>query len=88
MGQRAVRRAHSHETYSVSDMSDIVFEIIEEEDGGYTAECLTEPIFTQADSWEQLRKEVRDAVSAYFFDRPMPTQIRLHLVRNEILPTA
>ena len=72
----------------VSEMNDIVFEIIEGDDGGYTAECLTEPIFTQADSWEQLREEVRDAVSAYFFDRSKPTHIRLHLVRNEILPTA
>ena len=69
-------------------MNDIVFEVTEDEDGGYCAECLTEPIFTQADSWEQLRDEVRDAVTAYFFDRAKPTQIRLHLVRNEILTTA
>ena len=68
-------------------MSDIVFEITEEVGGGYTAECLTEPIYTQADSWEQLRDEVRDAVSACFFDRPKPSRIRLHLVRNEILST-
>ena len=69
-------------------MNDIVFEVTEEKDRGFTAECLTDPIFTQADSWEQLRSEVRDAVSAYYFDRPKPIQIRLHLVRNEILPTA
>ena len=69
-------------------MNDIVFEVTEEEDGGFTAECLTEPIFTQADSWEQLRGEVTDAVASYYFDRPKPTHIRLHLVRNEILPTA
>jgi hypothetical protein len=69
-------------------MNDIVFEVTEEQDGGFTAECLTDPIFTQADSWKQLRSEVRDAVSAYYFDRPKPIQIRLHLVRNEILSTA
>ena len=68
-------------------MSEIMFEITNQEDGGYTAECLTEPISTQADSWDQLRDEVRDAVSAYFFDRPKPSRIRLHLVRNEILST-
>ena len=69
-------------------MADIVFEVTEEHDGGFTAECLTDPIFTQADSWEQLRCEVRDAVSAYYFDGPKPLQIRLQLVRNEILSTA
>lgn len=69
-------------------MNDLVFEITEEEDGGYSAECLTEPIFTQADTWERLRDEVRDAVSAYFYDRDRPTRIRLHLVRNEILSGA
>ena len=69
-------------------MNDIVFEVIEEEDGGFTAECLTEPIFTQAGSWTKLRVEVTDAVAAYHFDGQKPTHIRLHLVRNEILPTA
>ncbi len=69
-------------------MNELVFEVIEEADGGYSAECLTEPIFTQADTWEQLRAETRDAVAAFFFDGKVPQQIRLHLVRNEILPTA
>jgi len=68
-------------------MNDIVFEVIKE-DGGFTAECLTEPILTQADSWGKLRVEVTDAVSAYYFDGQKPSHIRFHLVRNEILPTA
>ena len=68
-------------------MNEIVFEVIQEADGGFVAECLTEPIFTQADTWERLREEVKDAVSAYFFDRPRPLSIRLHLVRDEILTT-
>ena len=69
-------------------MNELVFEVIEDADGGYWAECLTEPIFTQADTWEQLRAETRDAVTAFFFDGKVPQQIRLHMVRNEILPTA
>ena len=72
----------------LGDMNDIVFEVIEEEDGGFTAECLTEPIFTQADSWEELRVAVTDVVAAYYFDGHKPKHIRLHLVRNETLPTA
>ena len=45
-------------------------------------------IFTQADTWEELRKQVRDAVDGYFFDQPKPKVIHLHFVRDEILAAA
>ncbi len=51
-------------------------------------ELVFEPIFTQAGSWGELRAQVQDAVRAYFFDKPAPQQIRLHLVRDELLATA
>jgi len=66
-------------------VSELVFEVTEEADGGYVAECLTEPIVTQGDTWEELRAAVKDAVEGYFFDGPKPEWIRLHLVRNEVL---
>jgi hypothetical protein len=67
-------------------MSELVFEVTQEADGGLVAECLTESIFTQADNWEELRQNVREAVAAYYFDRPeRPSALRLHLVRDEVL---
>lgn len=66
-------------------MRELVFEVSQEEDGGYTAEALGESIFTQGDSWEELRRNAADAVEAYFFDRQKPSQIRLRLVRDEVL---
>jgi len=66
-------------------MDEIVFEVTQENDGGFVAECLTESIHTQADNWEQLRKNVIEAVNAFFYDRPRPAPIRLHLVHDEIL---
>lgn len=53
-------------------------------DGGYGAECLTLAIFTQADTWSDLRAHVKEAVRAYHFDRPTPDSVRLHLVRDEM----
>ncbi len=47
-------------------MKEIIFEITQEADGGFVAECLTESIFAQADTWEELRKQVRDAVEGFF----------------------
>ena len=66
-------------------MADLIFEVVQEDDGGFVAECLTEPIVTQGDDWPALREAVSDAVRGYFFDDPTcaPTSVRLHLVRDE-----
>jgi hypothetical protein len=69
-------------------MRELVFEVIQESDGGYCAECLTENIFTEGDTWEQLGENVLEATTAFFFDRPRPERIRLHLVCDEILSVA
>ena len=66
-------------------MNELVFEVTQEADGGFVAEALGESIFTEADSWDELRTNVREAVQAYFFDRPAPARLRLHLVRDEVL---
>jgi hypothetical protein len=41
----------------------LVFEVVQESDGGYCAECLTENIFTEGDTWEELRKNVIEATA-------------------------
>jgi hypothetical protein len=69
-------------------MSELVFEVIQEADGGFCAECLTENIFTQGDDWGELRKNVLEAVRAFFFDATVPERIRLHFVRDEVLSVA
>ena len=70
-------------------MSELVFEVTQEEDGGFCAECLSENIFTQGDTWEAVRKNVQEAVRACYFDQPQtPKRIRLHLVRDELLAGA
>ncbi len=69
-------------------MPELVFEVVQESDGGYCAECLTENIFTEGDTWEELRHNVIEATAAFFFDRPQPGRIRLHLVRDEVLSVA
>jgi Zn ribbon nucleic-acid-binding protein len=66
-------------------MPELVFEVTQEADGGYCAECLTADIFTEANTWDELRANVREAVKAYFFDQPEPVSIRLHLVKDEMI---
>jgi hypothetical protein len=71
-------------------MSELIFEVTQESDGGFVAECLTESIVTEADTWEELRLNVREVVKGYYFDAPekAPHSIRLHLLRDEILSCA
>ena len=69
-------------------MPELVFEVVQEADGGYCAECLTENIFTEGSTWDELGKNAVEATAAFFFDRPLPQRIRLHLVRDEILSVA
>jgi hypothetical protein len=68
-------------------MNELVFDVTQEADGGYCAECLTESIVTEGHTWDELRVNVREAVRGYYFDQaPRPTlSIRLHLVRDEVL---
>ena len=54
-------------------MAELVFEVVQEADGGYCAECLTENIFTEGDTWQQLRENVLEATAAFFFDQPDPS---------------
>ena len=66
-------------------MNELVFTVTQESDGGFVAEALGESIVTQADTWEELRSNVKEAVTAFYFDRPEPVRLRLHLVRDEVL---
>ncbi len=70
---------------NVIHASELLFEVTEEADGGYSAECLTENILTQADTWDELRANVKEATKAFFFDGEKPKYIRLHFVRDEVL---
>jgi len=55
--------------------TEILFLVEEADDGGYIARSLLYPIFTQADTLEDLRDMVRDAVICHFGDTTAPAQI-------------
>jgi hypothetical protein len=67
-------------------MTEIVFLVEEDPDGGYTARALGESIFTSADDLKSLRTMVRDAVHCHFpNEQNRPKIIRLHIVRDEVI---
>lgn len=67
-------------------MTEIVFLVEEDAEGGYTARAMGESIVTEAGTMEELRKNVLEAVECHFGDlRERPKIIRLHVTRDEIL---
>jgi len=64
---------------------EVIFAVEESPEGGYEARALGHPIFTQADTMDELRAAVRDAVRCHFEPPAMPNVIRLHLVRDEVI---
>ncbi|MEW5707255.1 MAG: 2-oxoisovalerate dehydrogenase [Actinomycetota bacterium] len=66
-------------------MKEIIFLVEESAEGGYEAKALGNSIYTEADTLEELKESVRDAVKTHFEDKDMPKLIRLHMVKDEVI---
>ncbi len=66
-------------------MSDVIFLVEDSAEGGYTARALGHSIFTEADDWQELQANVRDAVICHFEEGQAPRIVRLHFVREEVI---
>lgn len=67
------------------NMNEIIFVVEEAPESGYTARALGSSIFTEADTLDELRNNVRDAVECHFEEADRPRVIRLHFVREEVI---
>ena len=65
---------------------EIIFLVEDAPEGGYIARALGYSIFTEADTWEELKQAVQDAVRCHFEEDEQPDLIRLHIVREEVVP--
>jgi predicted RNase H-like HicB family nuclease len=66
---------------------ELIFEVRDAEEGGYHARALGHGIFIQADTWDELRANVREATALHFDDsNERPQIIQLHYVKDELIP--
>jgi predicted RNase H-like HicB family nuclease len=66
---------------------ELIFEIRDAEEGGFHARALGHAIFTEADTWEELRANVLEAVSVHFEDAATrPRLVQMHYVKDELIP--
>ena len=66
---------------------ELMFEIHDAEECGFYARALGHGIFTQAETWDELRHNVPEATAVHFEDRELrPRLVRMHYVRDELIP--
>ena len=68
---------------------ELIFEVRDAEEGGYCARALGHAVFTQADSWDELRANALEAAALHFEDAAVqPQLVQLHYVKDELIPVA
>ncbi|MFO7573192.1 MAG: hypothetical protein R6W48_11430 [Gaiellaceae bacterium] len=65
---------------------EIVFTVSESPEGSYEARAVGHSIFTQADTLDDLRAAIQDAVRCHSDEDERPSLIRLHVVRDKVIP--
>jgi hypothetical protein len=61
-------------------MAEILFLVEDAPEGGYTAKALGYSIFTEADTWDDLKLAIQDALECHFVEETRPKFVRLHKV--------
>ena len=65
--------------------NEIIFLVEEAPEGGYQAKALGYSIFTEAETFEELKGMVQDAVQCHFETQEKPQLIRLHMMKDEVI---
>ncbi|MGB4401211.1 MAG: 2-oxoisovalerate dehydrogenase [Daejeonella sp.] len=66
-------------------MKELFFLVEEALEGGYTAKAIGESIFSEAETIDQLKIDIREAVECHFEPNDKPQIIRLHMVKEEMI---
>jgi hypothetical protein len=65
--------------------SEIIFLVEEDSVSGFIARALGQSIVTEAETLEELRDKIRDAIRCHFDENDLPRIIRLHFVKEEVI---
>jgi len=66
---------------------ELTFEIRDAEEGGFCARALGHSIFTQAETWDELRANILEVTELHFEEEPgRPTSLHLRYIRDERIP--
>ncbi len=66
-------------------MNEIIFLVEDSAEGGYEARALGKSIFTEGETPDELKQNIREAVRCHFEEGDTPSVIRLHYVKEEMI---
>lgn len=66
-------------------MSEIIFIVENSDEGGYTAKSLGCSIYTEGETLDELKENIKDAVKCHFDPKEIPHIVRLHIVKDEVI---
>ena len=64
-------------------LKEIMFVGEEDSEKGYTAQALGYSIFTEGDTLEELKENIKDALKCHFDKNEMPLFVYLHIIKEE-----
>lgn len=64
---------------------EVIFLVEESPEGGFEARALGHSVFTEVDTFEELKTMVQDAVRCHFDEADRPHLIRLHQAKDEVI---
>jgi len=67
-------------------MSEIIFIVEDSVEGGFEARALGESIFTDGDTFDELKQNIKEAIHCHFVEN-VPKIVRLHYVKEEVWET-
>lgn len=65
-------------------MTEIIFIVEESAEGGYEARALGHSIFTEGETVEELKENIKEAIRCHF-EEDLPKIIRLHYIKEEVI---
>jgi predicted RNase H-like HicB family nuclease len=68
-----------------NSMKEIIFLVEDDQEGGYIAKAMGESIFTQADSLQELRELIQDAVHCHYPDEQNLPKLILQHKKNPVM---
>jgi hypothetical protein len=66
-------------------MKEVIFLVQDSLETGFEARAIGESIFTEGETMDELKENIREAVRCHFEDSETPSVIRLHYVKEEMM---
>ena len=73
------------EQQRLKPMSEIIFIVENSDEGGYTAKSLGYSIYTEGETLDELKENIKDAINCHFDVKEIPHIVRLHIVKDEVI---